>query len=197
MRFHVRHPGAGRPREHLQRADLVGHLVRQLARGHVHGAPPEAGQVAVGDLRADPYAPLGGQFADPAHDGRIPGVETAGHVGARHDGEQGLVVGERPAPEALAEVCVEVDRRRGRCDHGRHAVSVEQRARRPPDGGGEAARSRAKRRGVATGPRRKPGRCPRRKPGRCPAGRRGGHRGRSGRTMPFGMLSVTAPSLCP
>ncbi len=109
MRLDVGHLGTGGLGEDPQRPDLVGDLGRQLVARHVHGAAAEAGQIAVGDLGPDPDAAFGGEVADAAHHRGVAGVEAAGDVGAGHDGEQGVVVGEGPAAEAFTEVCVEVD----------------------------------------------------------------------------------------
>ena len=68
----------------------------------------EAGEVAVADLGADRDAALGGGGADPAHRGRVAGVEAAGDVGRGDQVEQRVVVAEPPDAESLAEVSVEV-----------------------------------------------------------------------------------------
>jgi hypothetical protein len=108
VRLHVAHPGAGQPGEGVQRPDLVEQVVAQFVRVVVDAAAAETGEVAVPDLGADRHAPLGGGGADPAHRGRVAGVEAAGDVGARDDVQQRLVVAQPPGTEALAEISVQV-----------------------------------------------------------------------------------------
>ena len=99
-------------------------------------ASPESGEVAVADLRADPYTPLGGRAARPQQQLRVPGVEAAGDVGAGDDVEHGVVVTEFPHPEALAQIGVEID---GHVDQPTIGAGVTQLfsrhelAQRPPD----------------------------------------------------------------
>jgi len=92
--------------------------------GDAYRPPAEPGEVPVAHVGADRHAPLHRPGGDPAHDHGIAGVEATGHVGARHHVEEGLVVGERPRAEALAEVGVEVDGATGPC-------ARSGRARRP------------------------------------------------------------------
>ncbi len=61
MRLDVGDPGAGGAGEDLEGADLVGDLVGEFLRRHVHGPAAESGEVPVGDLGADPDPAFGGQ----------------------------------------------------------------------------------------------------------------------------------------
>ncbi len=108
VRLEVADPGAVRPAERVERAELVEHLVAQF-REVVRDVPPaEAGEVPVAHLGADGDLPLRGGGADPAHGGRVAGVEAAGDVGRGDQVQQRLVVAEPPGTESLTEISVEV-----------------------------------------------------------------------------------------
>jgi hypothetical protein len=92
----------------LEGSELVQDVLRQRVGLHVDEPPAEPGQVAVAHLRPDRDPALDGALAHASHGDAVAGVEAAGHVGARHDVEQGVVVAELPAAEALTEVGVEV-----------------------------------------------------------------------------------------
>ena len=109
VRLDVAHPGAGDAGEALERTDLVDDVLGEVVWRDVDEATTEAGQVAVPDLRADAHPLRRGPVADRTQDGGVTGVEAAGDVGARDDLEQRVVVAERPLPEPLTEVGVEID----------------------------------------------------------------------------------------
>jgi hypothetical protein len=113
VRLHVGDPPAGHPAEGFQGTDLVQDVVTELVDVVVDPPSPETGQVAVADLGADRDPPVHRGPADPVHGGRVAGVEAARHVRRGHDVEQGPVVAEGPATEALAEVRVQVNRVHG------------------------------------------------------------------------------------
>ncbi len=108
VRLHIGDPGAGHARDAVERRDLVDHLVAQLVGVVLDSAPTEAGQIAVGDLRADRDAVGGRRDADATHRDRIAGVEATRHVRRGHDTEERLVVAETPSAEAFAEIRVQV-----------------------------------------------------------------------------------------
>jgi hypothetical protein len=97
-------PGEGRHRTHLvENVGLdLGGVGRDLAA-------PEAPQVEVARVRPDrdPRAHRPGDGA--IDDGRVPGVEPAGHVGRGDVDEHGLVRAHGVGPEGLPEVGVEID----------------------------------------------------------------------------------------
>lgn len=97
-------------REALQGADLIDHVGGQVLGRDVDVAPAEAGQVAVGDLRADADTASGRGAARSQQPGWIAGVEAACHIGAGDQLQHLLVVAETPDPETLPEVGVQVDR---------------------------------------------------------------------------------------
>ncbi len=109
MRLHVPDTVAGRSGEGVERADLVQDVVGEVVGGVVDAAAAEAGQVAVADLGSDADVPGHRRLADPAHDGRVAGVEAAGDVGTGDQGQERFVVAEGPAAESLAQICVKVD----------------------------------------------------------------------------------------
>jgi hypothetical protein len=109
VRLDVRHARACDPRQGLERADLVGDGIGELAGIHVDEAPTEAGEIGVADLRPDRDPALGRVLAAAAQRGRVAGVEPAGDVGAGDVLEHGDVVAELPPAEGLPEVAVEVD----------------------------------------------------------------------------------------
>jgi hypothetical protein len=110
VRLDVRDARARGARDRPQGAELVEHLVGQPPGLHVDRVAPEPREVAVARVRAHRHPPRRGALARAAHRAGVAGVEAARHVRARHHAEQGLVVGERPRPEALAQVRVQVDR---------------------------------------------------------------------------------------
>ena len=109
VRLDVPHPVAGDPGERVERPDLIHDIVGQLRRVDVDVAPTEADQVAIADLSPDRHAPPYRFGAHPSHDRRIAGVESARHVGARHQPQHRLVVAELPDPEPFAEITVQVE----------------------------------------------------------------------------------------
>src|SRR6266545_357750 len=111
VRLDVAHPVSSDPGKSIEGCNLVYDLVSQLNRVGVDAAPSEADQIAVPDLRPDRHAAPHRFGADPSHDRRVAGVESAGDVGTRDDAENGLVVTEGPDPESLAKVAVQVEYR--------------------------------------------------------------------------------------
>ena len=110
MRLDVLHLDAVRPAERLERADLVADERLDLVGLEGHRPSAEAEQIRVSRLRADRHARTPAQPDGRLHDPEVTGVEAAGEVGAGQVRDQPLVVAERPAPEALAEIGVEVHR---------------------------------------------------------------------------------------
>jgi hypothetical protein len=108
VRLDVLHLDAGRAAEGLQRADLVAHQRLDLVGLERHRAPPEAQQVRVAGLGADRHAGAAAERDRCLHHPEVAGVESARQVGAGQVRNQSLVLAERPASEALAEVGVEV-----------------------------------------------------------------------------------------
>jgi hypothetical protein len=113
VRLDVGDARARGPGDAVERGQLVQHVVGELCGVDVDEPAAEAGQVAVGDLRADRHPRGRRAGADPPHRGRVPGVEAAGDVRAGDQVEQGVVVPESPHAETLTEVGVEIDRERG------------------------------------------------------------------------------------
>ena len=109
VRLDVAHPGTGHPGEPIECADLVDDLVGQGRWRDVDGPPAEPGQVPIAHLRTDHDSALGRRRAHPTEDVRVPGVESAGHVGTCDDLEQSLVVAQSPDAEPFAEVAVQID----------------------------------------------------------------------------------------
>ena len=118
----------------LDNADQGPHLVQefraQLLGRHLHVPPPEPDAIAVRRMRADRHPVSEGRTARREQAQRIPGVETAGEVRARHERQHRRVVAHRPGTEGFAEVAVEVDvrhppslRLRGRRVTGRSAAT--------------------------------------------------------------------------
>ena len=98
VRLDVAHRGARRGGQPLERADLVDHVGHQVGAGHVHVAAAEAGQVAVGHVRADHHATLGRAAQGLQDAGGVAGMEAAGHVGAGHDASMASSSPMRQAP---------------------------------------------------------------------------------------------------
>ncbi|MNL24864.1 hypothetical protein D3C87_1463150 [compost metagenome] len=106
MRLDVAHVGAGGGGQAFQRANLVDDVGHQVGAGHVHVASAETRQVGVGHMRAHRHA-IGARGLQGAQDaGRIARMETAGHVGAGHHRQHGLVIAHAPGAKAFAQVTV-------------------------------------------------------------------------------------------
>jgi hypothetical protein len=105
----MRHLGAGIAGHRLQRADLVGDHVFELARVHVDAAPPEAPQIVEPGMRAD-ADPLGRGLGDePLHHDRVAGMEAAGDARGTNDLEQPRIVADVIRTKALAHIGIEID----------------------------------------------------------------------------------------
>ena len=95
--------------QRLQRPDLVDDVVREFDRVDVQEAAAESGQVPVADVGANHDAGGNRLAAGPADHAGVPGVESAGHVGAGDRAEHRRVVAQGPASERLANVAVQVN----------------------------------------------------------------------------------------
>ncbi|MNK89460.1 hypothetical protein D3C87_1094710 [compost metagenome] len=91
----------------VESADLVMQDVLQLLRGVRHGAATETDQILIGRVCADLHAVAQRQADGLAHDARIAGVETTGHVGAIDEGHDFGVQTHGPTAEALAYVAIQ------------------------------------------------------------------------------------------
>ena len=108
VRLDVLHLHAVRPTERLESPDLVPHEGLDLVRLEGHRPPAEPEQIRVAGLRAHGHTRPAAQRDRRLHDPEVAGVEAAGEVRAGEVRHEPLVVAERPAPVALAEVGVEV-----------------------------------------------------------------------------------------
>ena len=115
VRLDVLHLHALRPTEGLESPDLVPHEGLDLVRLEGHRPPAEPEQIRVAGLRADRHTRPAAQRDRRLHDPEVAGVEAAGEVRAGEVRHEPLVVAERPAPVALAEVGIEV--------HARHPTA--------------------------------------------------------------------------
>ena len=109
MRFHVLQPDVLNRCDPCQGADLVEDEVLHLLRRGRHVAASEAHQIGESRMRPDRDA---GSFRPPhgfAHHARVAGVKAARDIGGRDAAHHLGVVSERPPPERLADVRVEVD----------------------------------------------------------------------------------------
>ncbi|GEM_PF-3878493 len=111
MRLDVSHVGSGDASEAIQGRDLVDDVVGQPRGFNLDGASTKAGQVVIANLGTDDHSTLGRLGTHPAQDVGVARVESAGHVGAGDDPQQGFVVAEGPDAEPLAEITVEIDGR--------------------------------------------------------------------------------------
>ena len=109
VRLHVRELHALRRAERLQRADLVQHVRVRLVGRQVHVAAPEALQIGIARMRADGDAGVLRHAHRLAHDHRIARMLPARDVRAGHKRDDLVVEPQRVAPEALAQVAVQVD----------------------------------------------------------------------------------------
>ena len=110
MRLDVPDPGARTLGHRVEGAQLVEDVGGELLGLHVEEPSPEADEVAVAHLSPDGHPALGRHLTGPAQRQRVAGMEAAGDIGAGDDVEHGRVIADRPGPEGLTEVGVEVDR---------------------------------------------------------------------------------------
>ena len=109
MSFDVLESDALGTRESLERADLVQDEVLDLRGRHAHRAAAKSDQIRKARVRTNRNAIVAREPYRSPHDLRVAGVISAGDV-ARGDAlHERRVVPERPAPERLAQVTVEID----------------------------------------------------------------------------------------
>ena len=108
MRLDVLHLDAVCAAERLERADLVAHERFDLVRLERHRPASEADEVRVARLGADGDAGPTAKGDGGLHHPEVAGVEPAGQVRAGQVRDQPLIVSERPSPEALAEIGIQV-----------------------------------------------------------------------------------------
>src|SRR5258708_3888909 len=101
--------GIGVASHRLERADLVGDHVFELARVHVDAAPSEPPQIVEPGMRADADAVGDGLGHQPLHRDRVAGVEPAGDARRANDLEQPRIVTDVVSAKTLAHIGIEID----------------------------------------------------------------------------------------
>src|SRR6266404_8951214 len=102
--------GIGVASHRLERPDLVGDHVFELARVHVDAPPSEPPQIVEPRMGAGADARGDGLGDHPLHGNRVAGVEAAGDARRADDLEQAGVVTDVVRAKALAHIGVEIDR---------------------------------------------------------------------------------------
>ena len=91
MRLDVTDDGAFGSYDDVERAKLTDQEILDVLSGQLHWTPAKALPIVITRMRAHGDAvPLGEGDGRP-HGVRVAGVESAGHIGRRHQREQGLV----------------------------------------------------------------------------------------------------------
>src|SRR5215210_6185902 len=116
MSFDVGHLVAGRGRDRLQRANLIGNEVLDLRRFKAGDrTATKTVQIAIAWMRADTDPARFRKLHRLAHDVGITGVEAAGDVHGGGKLDHGGVVAHFPSAKSFTEIAIEID--------GRHVVS--------------------------------------------------------------------------
>src|SRR3979490_2907015 len=110
MRLDVGYLVAGRGRDRLQRADLVGDEVFDLRGFHAGKGPAsKAVQIAVTRMSTDTDAARFRKLHGLAHDVGIAGMEAAGDVDRGSEVDHGGVIAHFPCAKSLTEIAIQID----------------------------------------------------------------------------------------
>src|SRR5436190_11400208 len=116
MRLDVRDLVAGRGRNRLQCADLVGHQVFNLPRRQSwNRAAAESVQIAITGVSADTDAARLRKLHRAPHDVGVTGMEAAGDIDRCRNLDHGGIISHLPGAKAFAEIAVEIDCLHGDC----------------------------------------------------------------------------------
>ena len=109
VRLQVADLGPGISGHALERADLVGDHVFQVAWVHVDAPAPEAPEIVERRMGADADAPLFRPRHHVVHGVGVARMEAAGDARGLDDVQQRVIVADLEHPEALAHVGVQID----------------------------------------------------------------------------------------